>query len=345
MTQKSQTTGFYILLAIAGLVVLNIFWPFWELLAFSVILATLFHPLYKRIADDTHLPNLAAGFVVCIIAIILAGPVLLIGQQVFFELAGLYRGLNLQNFAGQSANFFQSLPQPLRQFAISLNIDFRSWLVQFGNQSLGWFSGLLSSLGWFLGSLVVAAFSIFFLLRDGEKIKQALSDLLPLSQANENILFNKLSRAVSGVVRGQFLVVLAISTAAFAGFWIFGLPNALLWACVMFVAAFVPTFGTSLVWLPAVIYLYFSGHTGEAVGLALWAWASVLLIDNILAAKLVSSRVRLHPLLTIFAILGGVVEFGVLGLLLGPVFAAIFMALLEIYRTEIRKPNSIQKQI
>ncbi len=336
MKQKTQTIGFFVLLAAAALIVLKIFWPFWELLAFALILAVLFHPLYERLERHLKAPNLNAGFVVLLIAIIIAGPVLLIGQQVFFELANFYRSLNLGNLPGQSSAFVHSLPQPLQQLAISFNVDIHAWVAQLTSQAFASLSGLLSSLGWLFGSLVVVAFSTFFLLRDGDAIKKLLKDILPLSAANENILFNKLTQAVSGVIKGQFLVVLSISTAAFIGFSIFGLPNSLLWGCAMFVAAFVPTFGTSLVWLPAIGFLYVTGHFGAAVGMAIWAAASVALIDNVLAAKLVSARVRLHPLLTIFAILGGVVSFGVLGVLLGPILMAIFVALVGIYRTDIK---------
>jgi predicted PurR-regulated permease PerM len=229
------------------------------------------------------------------------------------------------------------LPAPLQQLAVSFNTDIHSLASQLTGQAFSSLSGLLSSLGWLFGSLVVVAFSTYFLLRDGDQIKKLLKDILPLSMANENILFDKLTQAVNGVVKGQFLVVLTISFASFIGFSIFGLPNALLWACAMFVAAFVPIFGTSLVWVPSVVYLFVTGHTGAAIGMAIWAGASVVLIDNIMAAKLISSRVRLHPLLTIFAILGGIASFGVLGVLLGPIIMAIFVALVEIYRTEIKE--------
>ena len=148
----------------------------------------------------------------------------------------------MQDFASQAA-FVQHLPVPLQQLARTFNVDISSWASQLAGNAFASLSGLLSSLGWFFGSLIVVAFSVFFFLRDGDKIKKLLMELLPLSEANENILFNKLELAISGVVRGQFLVVLAISTSAFIGFTICGLPNALLWACVMFVAAFVPTFG------------------------------------------------------------------------------------------------------
>jgi predicted PurR-regulated permease PerM len=299
-------------------------------------LAVLFHPFYDYISEHSKAPNLSAGFVVAIIAAIIAGPIWLIGQQVFYELADLYRTLNLGSLSAQSGPFVSKLPLPLQNLAITFNVDLHAWVAQLTGQAFTTLSGLLSSLGWLFGSLIVVAFSVYFLLRDGHKIKKLLMDLLPLSESNENILFTKLEQAVSGVVKGQFLVVLSISTASFIGFSIFGLPNALLWACAMFLAAFVPTFGTSLVWIPAVVVLYLNGHFGAAIGMAIWAWASVVLIDNILAAKLVSSRVRLHPLLTIFAILGGIASFGVLGVLFGPILVAIFAALVEIYRMEIK---------
>src|SRR6185369_7788172 len=227
---------------------------------------------------------------------LIAGPVLLIGQQVFAELASLYRTLNLQNL-GHPGEIISRLPEPLKQLAITFNADIHSWISQLTARAFNSLSGLLSSLGWFAGSLVVIAFSTFFLLRDGDKIKKLVEDLLPLSSKNEGILFDKINHAVSGVFKGQFLIAL---TQAFAS--LFGVPKALLWGCMVFLAAFVPTFGTGLVLVPAVIYLYLTGHTGAAIGQAIWGAACVGLIDNVLSAKVVASRVRLHPLLTIFSI-------------------------------------------
>lgn len=335
--QRLQVATFLVLLVAVSLFVLMMWLPFIKLLAFAVILAILFHPLYKRLVKHLKAPNLIAGFVVAIIAVIIAGPVFLIGQQVFFELADFYKSLNLSDLAGQSGGFAHSLPLPLQQFAVRFSVDIHSWVAQLTGQAFATLSGLLSGLGWFFGSLIVAGFSVFFMLRDGDDIKKLLIDLLPLSRSNENILFGKLEAAVGGVVRGQFLVVLTISTVSFIGFTIFGLPNALLWACMMFVAAFVPTFGTSLVFVPAVAFLYFTGHVGAAVGMAIWACASVVLIDNILSAKIISNKVRLHPLLAIFGILGGLTVFGPLGVLFGPIIMAVFSAMINIYRTDLKE--------
>jgi predicted PurR-regulated permease PerM len=334
---KTQTIGFFVLLGLAAIVAVKLFWPFWELLAFAVILAILFHPLYEKIEVHAKMPNVNALFVVLLIALIIMGPVFLIGQQVFFELADVYKNLHLGTLASQPDAFIQRLPQSLQHFVAAFNVDLRAWLTQFASQAFNSLSVVVSSLSWLFGSLIVIAFSTFFLLRDWDKIKKTLIELLPLSEANENILFNRLASAIDGVVKGQFLVSLTQAAASCVGFIIFGIPNALLWGCLVFLASFVPTFGTGLVLIPAVIYLYVAGHTGAAIGMAIWAWACVGLIDNVLAAKLVSARVRLHPLLTIFAILGGVTAFGVFGILLGPILMAIFVQLVEVYRTELSK--------
>lgn len=340
VNQKSETIGFFILLGLATLVALILFWPFWQLLAFAVILTILFHPIYLRTLRWVKNGNLASGLVVLIIALIIAGPVLLIGQQLFFELAELYNNLNsinVQDLVSRYAALIARLPVPAQNLAFGFNADFHSWVSQSASQVFLSLSGIISRLGWFFGSLVVLAFSIFFLLRDGDKLKKQLVDLLPLSQTHEGILFNRISEAVNGVVKGQFLVSLTEATVSFIGFSIFGVPKALLWACVLLISSFVPTFGTSLVLVPVVVYLFMAGHVGAAIGMTIWGWASVILIDNVLSAKIVSGRVRLHPLLTIFGILGGVVVFGIFGLLLGPILMAIFVALVDIYIKDIKK--------
>jgi len=131
---------------------------------------------------------------------------LLIGQQVFFELADFYRTINLGNLFAQPNTFVQTLPPSLQQLFLSFNVDLHSWVSQLTGQAFNSLSGLLSGLGWLFGSLICGGFSTFFLLRDGDKIKKLLKDILPLSAANEKYLVDKLTLAVNGVVKGQFLV-------------------------------------------------------------------------------------------------------------------------------------------
>lgn len=202
--KQTQRVGFYIFLGLALLLAAWLLSPFWQLLALAVILPILFHPMFLYCSQELRSKNLAAGLTVVVIILIIAGPLALISQQVFTELAGLYGNINFQTFGQQVNSVIATLPPGQRQFILSLTGDLSSLASQLMSQAFVWFSGLLSSLGWLFGSLVVVAISTFFLLRDGDGIKQYLAELLPLSSKNESLLFKKLELAVSGVERTIF---------------------------------------------------------------------------------------------------------------------------------------------
>jgi predicted PurR-regulated permease PerM len=111
-----------------------------------------------------------------------------------------------------------------------------------------------------------------------------------------------------------------------------GLPSPVVWGVVMFFLSMVPMVGSSVIWVPAAIYLAITGHYGKAVALALWGALVIGVVDNILRPKLVGERARLHELLIFFSVLGGLQIWGPLGLVLGPVMIAITIALFEIFK-------------
>jgi predicted PurR-regulated permease PerM len=99
----------------------------------------------------------------------------------------------------------------------------------------------------------------------------------------------------------------------------------------MFLLSTIPMAGAAIVWVPAAIYLAATGHWGKAIFLTAWGAIVIGLIDNLLRPKLVGQRAKLHELIIFFAVLGGLQVFGVLGLFVGPVVAAIALALLEVF--------------
>jgi predicted PurR-regulated permease PerM len=116
----------------------------------------------------------------------------------------------------------------------------------------------------------------------------------------------------------------------------FGVPNPALWSGILVIASFVPTVGTALVNVPIVLYMFLTGDVLPAVGLAIWATAAVGMVDNFLGPHIIGRGTRLHPLLTLFAVLGGITLFGPIGLLAGPVVMSLLLALLHIYLQVIR---------
>jgi len=145
------------------------------------------------------------------------------------------------------------------------------------------------------------------------------------------LLAGKMDMAVKGVVQGAFTVALIQGAVSTIGFFIFGVPEPLLWGVFTVLVALVPTVGTMLSLVPAVLYLLISGHTGAGIGMAIWAWLSISSIDNFISPRLIGHKTKLHPLVSLLSVLGGISIFGYLGFLIGPIIAAIFMTLLEIY--------------
>jgi predicted PurR-regulated permease PerM len=198
-------------------------------------------------------------------------------------------------------------------------------------------SGLLSNVFNFFLFLFLFFFTIFFIFRDGQSIKQVIMDVSPIAQQQEYILFKKVGAAVDGVVKGAFLTALIQGAAATVGFQIFGVPHPILWGLFTIMAALVPSIGTSLSIVPAVIYLLLTGHIAAAIGLAIWGAVAVGLIDNLVGPKIIGSRTQLHPLLVLISVLGGLQVFGFVGFLLGPIIMAIFVALVDMYRTDFKE--------
>lgn len=333
--ERLQFIVLSIVFGLTALAAALIWWPFLKLLAMAGILAVLFWPLYVRLEKKLGNPPMAAIATILILLLILIVPVLILGQMIFTELTGLYNSLRDVHIS--QSELLAKLPPQIQPLASEFFTDLGQKVSGFaGNIFSGLSQALSSAAGFFLG-LFLVFFTIYYFLRDGKRIQNFVNTILPMSETKENVLVSKLSEAVSGVVKGSFLVALIQGVVATAGFLIFGVPNPFLWGSFTVLAALVPNVGTSLSLIPAVIYLFLVDKTGSAIGLIIWGSVAVGLIDNIVSPKLVGAQTKLHPLLVLFSVLGGLQLFGFIGFLLGPIIMAMFVALLEIYRTDLKK--------
>jgi predicted PurR-regulated permease PerM len=202
---------------------------------------------------------------------------------------------------------------------------------------------IVSSIGSLLGSFASLILNLFlmllfyyYLVRDGDGMVIRLKNLSPLSDIREDEVLFRIGRAITATVRGSLVLALLQGLVSGLGYIIFGLPSPALWGSVVVFASFIPTVGTALVQVPAILYFILTGHMLQAIGLAIWAALTVGMLDNILGPKLVAQGLRMHPLLTLLAILGGINFFGPLGILLGPITVALLYALLDIYTAMVQ---------
>jgi predicted PurR-regulated permease PerM len=176
---------------------------------------------------------------------------------------------------------------------------------------------------------------LFFLLRDGARLKAELSPISPFSEQQEQQIFEHLDRTIKGALQAVVVVPVAQGILAGIGFMIFGVPSPLLWGTAVILAATVPLVGSPLGWVPACVYLLVRGETGPALGLLVYSTVVVSGSDNVVKPLLLRGSARIHPLLGFLSILGGVLAFGVFGFLIGPVILSLVLSAIRIYRLDI----------
>ena len=167
-----------------------------------------------------------------------------------------------------------------------------------------------------------------------------LIKISPLPDDDDARIVKRLAKAIRAVVLGTVLIAIIQGTLTAVGLSLFGFERAVLWGSIASFGALIPGIGTTIVFLPAIIYLLVDGSYMVAVGVAVWGILAVGLIDNFLGPYLISRGTQhLHPFFILIAVLGGVVMFGPIGFILGPVTLTLFVVLLELYSSYIRKPD------
>jgi predicted PurR-regulated permease PerM len=333
MDTKKLQMSFFIGLLI-GIVILAgaMFLPFLAPVALAIMCSVSIRPLHERVyrmlGERATLAALATTFFVFVVVFI---PVSALVQRITSESYQLYTHVTEQGTdAFDSA--IQAALLPVQTIFPSFNPDIRGAIEYVSSSIVENLGAIFSRTASIIMGAFLFAISLFYVLRDGKSFKRALVELSPLADAYDRQIIERLERAVNSVVRGSFLIAIVQGSLVALGFTIFGIPNAVLWGTVAAAGSFIPTVGTGIVVLPALIYLVVTGSTGAAIGLGIWSFAFVGIVDNVLLPLFVGKGFTVHPIFILFSIIGGVLLFGPVGVFLGPLIIALLFALLEIYK-------------
>lgn len=311
-----------------------IFSPFWVVLVLAICFTIALNPTHMWLARK-GLPNWLSSFLtVLMFAIILIGPILGIGAIVFNQSQNLYSSVIAD---GNINTFISSIDTAMNKILPS-NITFNaeekvSDLINLITKNItNIFSSTISA----VFSFILMLLAVFFFLKDGTRWKTEIIKLSPLSEKDDMKILDRLELAINGVIKGYLLIALAQGVLMGIGLSIFGIQNAALWGVVAAVCSLIPMIGTSLVSVPAVVFLFATGHTGAALGMLIWAIALVGTIDNFLSPMVISSKTKIHPLMILFSVLGGISLMGPIGVLVGPLTVSLLYTLISIYQDEFK---------
>lgn len=346
MTENNKPQFVFLLFLILAVSVLTFFIlkPFLYTLILAAVFAVVFKPLYRRVFEFTkHKEGLSVFLTIVFIIIFVLVPLALLGFQIFQEAKSLYSMLS-QNDGRDWINGFVG---GLVDRAGSVYPDLKNVSLDIGKYSksvLGWLTQNLGSVFSGLASLLLNALvflmALYYLLKDGRKIKKTILDVSPLTDSDDESIIGKMEMAINSVVKGNISISVIQGIFATIGFFIFGVPSAVLFGSLAAVAALIPGVGTALVVLPAVAYLFLSGGTGVGIGLLIWWVFGVGFIDNFLGPKLVGKGIKVPPLIILLSVLGGMGLFGMVGFIIGPVVMSLLFALVEVYFSLISKKKS-----
>jgi predicted PurR-regulated permease PerM len=185
-----------------------------------------------------------------------------------------------------------------------------------------------------LGNLFVTLFVMFYLFIDGEQLVRRMRYLSPLRQDYEDLLVSRFVLIARATVKGTVLIGLAQGTLGALTLLVFGIKSWLLWGVVMIILAVIPMVGAWLVLIPAALFQLFTGNVWQAIAILASSMLVVSNVDNVLRPRLVGKDAKLHDLLIFFSTLGGIALFGIMGFIVGPVLAALFMTIIDIYGME-----------
>lgn len=332
---NSRLQGIFFTVLIVGVLFLSflVFKPYLGALCVAVILRIVFDAFHEKVLRFARgSENFAAILSTLAIVFFIITPLIFVGVFLFDDIQNLYLKIVSGNI---DFSFVERLTSPERDFIRSFIPDFSFDLREYAREGL---SFLLAHIGSVFSSIVSLIFNfflmllaLFYLFRDGNRFRKNLIFLSPLSDNYDESLLVRLSDGVSSVVKGSLSVAIIQGILSALGFFIFGVPNPILWGSFAAVAALVPNLGTAIVVLPAIIFLFWNGAAGSALGLLIWGIVIIGLIDNLLAPHFMKKGLKVHPFLVLLGVLGGFAFFGPLGFLVGPVLVALLMALLDMY--------------
>jgi predicted PurR-regulated permease PerM len=226
------------------------------------------------------------------------------------------------------ANWFHST---LYHFFPSLNIDINEYIQQILGLVINNIGSIFSKVLSIGATFCLSFFALYYFLKDGAALRDGVLARSPLPKRDMEEILDTLRSMTSSVIRGSLLVGVFYGIFTGLGFFVFGLPSAILWGGVTVIASFIPVFGVLLIVVPGILSLAIGGNIIAAVGLTAWLFVMSASVESFVRPWLIGHKAKIHPMLMLFAVLGGLSFFGPIGLLLGPLALSLLLTLLEIY--------------
>lgn len=306
--------------------------PFLPSLAWALGLAILFAPFQRWVELKIKPPSLAAFLSVLVIGLIVVVPVTFVVQQLVVQAAKGAELIEAKLTSGEWRRAIEAQPRlaPLVD-RMEGQVDLPGTVKAFSSWLLARAGSVVTGSVFQAVDFLLTFYLLFFFLRDRRAVLATLSHFSPLKAGEMHLLTRRMDDTIHATIYGTLAVSAVQGLLGGLMFWWLGLPAPMLWGVVMALLALVPVLGAFVVWVPAALFLAAEGSWGRALVLTMWGLMIVGTVDNLLRPILVGKRLKIHTLLAFMSVVGGLLQFGPAGLIIGPTVLAITTVLLEIW--------------
>jgi len=309
----------------------------------SVFFAYLFYPVYSKINKKIKKQNVSAFLVTFFILILIIIPAAFMMYQLSYEVQVNYILAKQKIVAGGMFNYecsdgmFCSAYREVGEYFAKPEVKL---YMQEGIDNIT--KGLSSKILEFLYSLpkrildiFITFFMIFFLLIDGKKLIQNIEKSVPLDSKHRKMIFKKMHEVTHAVIYGFIIMAIAQAIIAMAVFGIFGVASPIFWGIMVGVFALIPLIGSSVIYIPMVIFKFLDGDIVGAIGV-MAGGIFISLIDTFLKPKILGDKSDVHPVLMILGLVGGIQLLGPIGFIFGPVILALLVTFFRMYIKSVK---------
>jgi predicted PurR-regulated permease PerM len=323
----------------------------------TIVLAALFtgvvYPAYRRVVELFRgRGRLAAGATLVLLLVLVIAPLLTVAGAVANEALRINETMlpRLQRLVDEPGEFdrrLQLVPgyrfiAPYRTQILTKAGELVGSAGRFVFDAL---SATTLATALFIFHFVVLLYTMFFFLTDGPSLLRTVLGYLPLADADKQRMLERFVSVTRATLKGTVLIGIAQGALGGLTFWAVGIDGAIFWGAVMTVLSIIPGIGGALVWVPAAIILVAVGRIWQGIVLALVCSLIIGSVDNLLRPMLVGRDTQMHELLIFFSTLGGLLVFGAMGFILGPILAALFVTVWEMFgaafRSELAEPTAL----
>jgi len=334
---KTLKTLFFLLFGsiIIGLIFIFrfYFWPF----LFALILYMALRPVNDKLEKIVKQRSLSSTILIVTLFLVILVPLFFLFVALANQTMELYNVIEIKITGGMLVDLQKSafVQKALALFNINPGDITKkiTELIQNGAFStMTSITKLISLPINFVISFFFMILMLFFLLKDGYKFDSLVYETLPFPDDLEKMIVNRLKEVIRVLLAGNLMIMFFQGLAMGVGLSIAGITMPLVWGTIAGVLSLIPVVGTSLIWIPAALFLVFKGAYGWAIFIAVWSLLWYLILENLVKPKVFGKKLNFHPLLFFFLLLGSIQAFNLPGVIIGPILLTLFYSFWEIYK-------------